>query len=142
LIFLVGAPLVARRRAGTPPDAAQPLPEDRPARLPLARAALIALALTVPLALLFALRTSVIVFPLLTLVLWLGVESRRLVLLAAGIFGVVVPALYLIVSPRDRGGFNFEYSTELIWAHWAGVTALVLLMAACWRSLSAARRRQ
>ena len=142
LIFLVGAPLVARRRADTPPEAAQPLPDDRPARLPLARAALIALALTAPLALLFALRTSVVVFPLLTLVLWLGVESRRLVLLAAGIFGVVVPALYLIVSPRDRGGFNFEYSTELIWAHWAGVTALVLLMAACWRSLSAARRRQ
>jgi hypothetical protein len=54
----------------------------------------------------------------------------------------VVPALYLIVSPTDRGGFNFEYSTELIWAHWAGVAALVLLMAACWRSLAAARRRR
>ena len=141
LIFLVGAPLLARRTPDPPPDPERPLPEDRPARRPLARAALVALALTAPLALLFALRTSVVVFPLLTLVLWRGVDSRRLVLAAAGILGVVVPALYLVTSPRDRGGFNFEYSTELIWAHWAGVTALVLLMAACWRSLSAVRRR-
>ena len=88
--------------------------------MPLPRAVLVALALTAPLALLFALRTSVVVFPLLTLVLWRGVGSRRLVLVAAGILGVVVPALYLIISPRDRGGFNFEYSTELIWAHWVG----------------------
>jgi hypothetical protein len=152
LLFLVAAPLAQRRRAGawlqgfSPagglPDPKQPLPEDRPTGLPLPRAAVIALAVTVPLALLFALRTSVVVFPLLTLVLWRGAGSRLLAVVAALILGVVVPALYLIVSPTDRGGFNFEYSTELISAHWAGVTALVLLMAACWRSLAQARRRR
>ena len=149
LAFLVAAPLVARRRGGAlpppeasaPPDPAAPLPEDRPARLPLPRAALIALAVTVPLALLFALRTSVVIFPLLTLVLSRGVGSRPLAGAAAALIGVAVPLLYVIVSPRDRGGFNFEYSTELISAHWVGVVALVLLMAACWRSLAAAWRR-
>jgi arabinofuranan 3-O-arabinosyltransferase len=148
LAFLVAAPLAARRRgealpppAGAPPDPAALLPDDKPARLTLPRAALIALAVTVPLALLFALRSSVAIFPLLTLVLWRGVGSRPLAVAGAALIGVAVPLLYLIVSPRDRGGFNFEYSTELISAHWVGVIALVLLMAACWRSLAAVRRR-
>jgi hypothetical protein len=118
------------------------LPDDRAARLPLPRAALIALACTVPLALLFALRMSLVVFPLLTFVLWRGVSSRRLAVAAAVVLGVVVPLLYAVISPRDRGGFNFEYSTELIWAHWAGATAIVLLMAACWRALAAVRRQE
>ena len=145
LVFMVGAPLLARAHGGAggarAMAAEKTLPEDRPARLPFPRAAFIAAAFTVPLALLFALRVSIIVFPLLTLVLWRGVGSRRLVVVAALILGVVVPALYALISPRDRGGYNFEYSTELIWAHWAGATVLVLLMAACWRSLAAARRR-
>ncbi|HEV2875316.1 MAG TPA: hypothetical protein VGW14_09215, partial [Thermoleophilaceae bacterium] len=101
--------------------------------------ALFALALTVPLALLFAARTSVVLFPLLTLILWRGAGARLLTLVAAGLLGIVVPILYLVLSPRDRGGFNFEYSTELIAAHWVAVAAVVLLMAACWRTLAAAR---
>jgi hypothetical protein len=161
LAFLLGAPLLARRRRGAStlggraaarhgdsphtgtvpsrPEPGPPLPEDRPAGLPLPRAALVAGAVTVPLALLFALRTSVAIFPLLTLVLWRGVGSRVLAVAAAVLLGIVVPALYVLISPRDRGGFNFEYSTELIWAHWVGVVGIVLLMAACWRSLRAAR---
>jgi arabinofuranan 3-O-arabinosyltransferase len=115
------------------------LPEDRPLPLPLPRAALFALALTVPLALLFAARTSVVLFPLLTLILWRGAGSRLLTLVAGGLLGVVVPILYLVLTPEDRGGFNFEYSTELIAAHWVAVGAIVLLMAACWRTLAAAR---
>jgi arabinofuranan 3-O-arabinosyltransferase len=143
LAFLLAAPLVARRRAVTvpTPEPDARLADDRAVGLPLPRAALIALAFTVPLALLFALRTSVVVFPLLTLVLWRGVGSRALAAAAAVLIGVVVPLLYLAISPRNRGGFNFDYSTELIWAHWVGVVALVLLMAACWRSLAAARKR-
>jgi arabinofuranan 3-O-arabinosyltransferase len=115
------------------------LPEDRPRPLPLPRAALLALAFTIPLALLFAARTSVVLFPLLTLILWRGVGSRLLTLVAAGLLGIVVPILYLVLEPRDRGGFNFEYSTELIAPHWVAVGAVVLLMAACWRVLAAAR---
>jgi arabinofuranan 3-O-arabinosyltransferase len=142
VLFLLAGWVVMRRRpeadSNRATDAAA-LPTDRPRALPLPRAALLALALTFPLALLFALRTSVVLFPLLTLILWRGVGSRILTLVAAGLLGIVVPILYLVLEPRDRGGFNFEYSTELIAPHWVAVGALVLLMAACWRVLAAAR---
>ena len=98
-----------------------------------------ALALTLPLCLLFAARTSVAIFPLLTVILWRGAGAALLAGLAAGLLGLVVPLLYAILTPRDRGGYNFEYSVDLIDAHWVAVGALVLLMAACWRVLSAAR---
>ncbi len=51
----------------------------------------------------------------------------------------MVPLLYAILTPRDRGGYNFEYSVDLIARTGWRVGALVLLMAACWRVLSAAR---
>ena len=47
--------------------------------------------------------------------------------------------LYLIASPIDRGGFNFEYSLQTINAHWVAEGALVLLMVACWRTIADAR---
>ncbi|HEV3378610.1 MAG TPA: hypothetical protein VG126_15170, partial [Thermoleophilaceae bacterium] len=121
---------------------AAPLPADERRPLSLPRAALIALVLTAPLAVLFAARTSVVLFPLLTFILWRGLGSRLLTLVAAGLLGIVVPVLYLVQTPRDRGGFNFEYSTELISAHWVAVGAVVLLMVACWRTLAAARGRR
>jgi hypothetical protein len=132
-VDVASGPLPAEARA------AAPLPEDRPLPLSLPRSALLAFALTVPLAILFAARTSVVLFPLLTLILWRGAGSRLLTLVAGGLLGVVVPILYLVLTPEDRGGFNFEYSTELIAAHWVAVGAIVLLMAACWRTLAAAR---
>jgi hypothetical protein len=95
--------------------------------------------LTVPLALLFAKRTSVVIFPLLTLILWRGVGARLLTAAAAGLLGVVVPLLYLIANPIDRGGYNFEYSLQTINAHWVAEGALVLLMVACWRTIADAR---
>jgi membrane protease YdiL (CAAX protease family) len=99
-----------------------------------------ALVVTIPLCLLFALRTSVVIFPMLTLILWRGVGPRVLAGIAAALLGLVVPILYAVLSPRDHGGFNFEYSLDTIEAHWVGVGALVLLMVACWRTLAAARR--
>ena len=103
-------------------------------------AAAVALAATIPLALIFAQRTSLAIFPALTFILWRGVGARFLTLVAAGLLGVVVPIAYAITSPENSGGFNFEYSIELIWAHWIGVAALILLMVACWRTLAGARR--
>ena len=44
--------------------------------MPLPRAAAVALVLTIPLAFLFAKRTSVVIFPALTLILWRGVGAR------------------------------------------------------------------
>jgi hypothetical protein len=139
LLFLLWGVL---RRAPRPLAAPAPLPDERPAhRIALPRAAVIAFVLTLPLAFLFAKRTSVVIFPLLTLILWRGVGARALTLAAAGLIGVVVPLLYLIASPTDRGGYNFEYSLETIDAHWVTEGALVLLMVACWRTIADARSR-
>jgi hypothetical protein len=66
-----------------------------------------------------------------------------LIAAAAALLGAL-PLIYAITSPRDRGGYNFNYSVSLIWAHWTGVAAVVLLSAAVWRILASweARRRQ
>ena len=74
-----------RRRAPRPAERAAAAAARARARraLPLPRAAAIALVLTVPLALLFAKRTSVVIFPLLTLILWRGVGARLLTAAAA-----------------------------------------------------------
>ena len=82
------------------------------------------------------------IFPLLTLVLWRAVPVRTLTLAAAAALGVVGADPDAVISPRNRGGFNFEYSTELIWAHWVGVWLSLALMVVCWRSLAAARGRR
>ena len=117
------------------------LPDARPAPMPLVRAAALAFAVTLPLAFLFAARTSVVIFPALTLIFWRGWSPRALVAAAAaGLLVVVVPLLYALDPPRDRGGYNFEYSLDLIRAHWVTVAALVLLMVACGRTLMAVRR--
>jgi membrane protease YdiL (CAAX protease family) len=107
--------------------------------MPLPRAAAIALVLTIPLALLFAKRTSVVIFPALTLILWRGIGAQVLTAAAALLIGVAVPLFYVIASPIDRGGFNFEYSLQTINAHWIAEGALVLLMVACWRTIADAR---
>ncbi|MEA2364144.1 MAG: arabinofuranan 3-O-arabinosyltransferase [Thermoleophilaceae bacterium] len=138
LVFL----LVGLRRRGRQPVAAAPPPlppAPAPARLALPRAAAIAFLLTIPLALLFAKRTSVVIFPLLTFVLWRGVGVRLLTAVAAGLLAVVVPVLYLIANPINRGGYNFEYSLQTINAHWVTEGALVLVMVACWRAIAEAR---
>ena len=114
-------------------------PLRAPRRLALPRAAALALVLTVPLALLFAKRTSVVIFPLLTLILWRGAGARLLTAACALLLGVAVPLLYLIENPINRGGYNFEYSLQTLDAHWVTEGALVLLMVACWRAISGAR---
>jgi hypothetical protein len=54
---------------------------------------------------------------------------------------VAVPVAYLVTDPRNQGGYNFNYSVELIGAHWLGVAAVILLGLAVWMTLSAARQR-
>jgi len=141
LAFVIGGWLRTRRRPAGEPDRTL-LPDWQPRRLPLYQAAAIALALAVPLGLMFALRTSLATFPLLTLILWRGAGPRLLAGAAAVLFGIVTPLVYLISSPDDRGGFDFEYSLQVIDAHWLGVGGLVLLMAACWRALAAAHSKR
>jgi arabinofuranan 3-O-arabinosyltransferase len=107
LAFLVGARLL---RGPGPTLVAEPVAAapDRPAGMPLAPAALLAFAATVPLSLLFAARSSVLIFPALTFILWRGIGPRPLTAIAAGLLGIAVPLAYLIAQPENRGGYNFE----------------------------------
>jgi hypothetical protein len=118
-----------------------PFPDPPAPRIALPRAAAAAFVCTVPIALIFALRTSVVIFPLLTIVLWRGVSTVRLAAASAVLLGVVVPLLYLVIGPTNKGGFNFSYSIELIPAHWVALGAMVLLGVAAWRMLAAAHSR-
>jgi arabinofuranan 3-O-arabinosyltransferase len=87
----------------------------------------------------FALRAGAVIAPLTTLVLWRAIGPRTLILAAGGLLGLVVPAIYMLFSPTDRGGFNFDYAHDLLGAHWVAVGALTLLMLALGRTLAAQR---
>lgn len=114
-----------------------------PARgLPLLLAAPIALVLSTVIGAIFALRAGAGAFPLLAFVLWRGFEPGALARIAALLLAIAVPVAYLIGSPPNLGGYNFDYSTKLIGAHWIGVAALVLLALATFKSLAAARPRR
>jgi arabinofuranan 3-O-arabinosyltransferase len=140
LAFVIAGALAGRRGAPAPEPARWP--DLRPGRMPLPAAAAVALVVSIPLALLLAKRTGVVIFPLLTLILWRGIGPRVLTAGAAVLLGLVVPIMYAVISPRNRGGYNFEYSIELMQAHWVGVGAFVLLLAACWRAVGTARASQ
>ncbi len=78
-------------------------------------------------------------FPLLMLLLWRGFGPAALTWMAVGLLGIVVPIVYLIISPNDLGGYNFQYSTSLIDAHWIGVAGVLLLAVAGGKMIAAAR---
>ena len=153
--YLVLTGLRRRRATSQPPTLAMPpapatppalamLPEPLSLRVSLPRAAAIALVAAVPLGAIFAIRAGVALFLVLAFVLWRGAGPRALAAGAAALLGIVVPVLYAAYDPANRGGFNFTYSVQLIWAHWVGVAALVLVGLAGWRMIGAARgaRRQ
>jgi hypothetical protein len=97
--------------------------------------------ISVPVALVFALRAGAVTFPVLTLILWRGVRPASLTRAAVLLLGVAVPITYLIVSPRNQGGYDFAYSTKLIAAHWLGVAAMLLLGLAAASTIAGVRRR-
>jgi arabinofuranan 3-O-arabinosyltransferase len=87
----------------------------------------------------FSLRAGVAIGPGMVALLWLGLGVRVLVACAGGLLGVVVPAIYLIFPPEDRGGYNPGYPVDVLGAHWVGVAAFVFLFVALTRSLRTAR---
>ena len=89
----------------------------------------------------FALRAGVLIGPAVALILWRGVSPRLLILAAAGLLGIVVPALYLLFPAEDRGGYNNDFALENLGAHWVAVAAFALLVLALARTLSTATRR-
>jgi hypothetical protein len=66
-----------------------------------------------------------------------GIGARPLVLAAAGLLGIVLPALYLTAGPEDRGGFNPAYAVDFIAAHWVAVAGLMLASVALVRTITA-----
>jgi hypothetical protein len=138
MIALLGFGLVRRRIAIRPGSTA---PVIGPARRPLAlpRAAAAGLAISIVVGAIFARRAGAVAFPFVTVILWRGIGVRKLTWAAVALLGVVVPLVYLIVSPPNQGGYNFDYSTKLIGAHWIGVAAIIALVIAVSESISALR---
>jgi arabinofuranan 3-O-arabinosyltransferase len=111
-------------------------------RLPLRRAVPLALALGIALGFVFAWRAGAVIGVGLLLIFWIGIGPRVLAATAGLLLGVVVPIVYLITNPHNEGGYNFDYSVQLIYAHWVGVAAVVLLGLSVWMTLSAVSRRR
>ena len=132
LLFLL---LGWRGRRKLPADPVRE-PGDRPLRrLPLPAAGAIALALAAAVAFVFALRAGAVAFPLLVLLFWRGASVRALLAGAGVLLAVVVPLLYLLFPPVDRGGHNSSFASETLGAHWVAVAAYVLLAIAVLRIL-------
>jgi arabinofuranan 3-O-arabinosyltransferase len=110
-------------------------------RLPLPRAAALAVVLGAVLGFVFAKRAGIVIAVGLFVIFWRGYGPRALAAAAGALLLVAVPIAYLIGDPRNQGGYNFNYSVELIDAHWLGVAAVIMLGLAGWMTLSAARHR-
>ena len=114
-------------------------PADRPPRASWGRAAALGLAAGVAGAVLIALRAGPPVAVLVAVVARYGIGARPLILGAAGLLGIAVPAAYLLFLPPDHGGYAPRYASDLVGAHWLAMSALVLLALALWRTLSGRR---
>jgi arabinofuranan 3-O-arabinosyltransferase len=139
LLLIVVRPATRPDRAHTEPllDLRDPEPARR--RLSLPRAAALAVVLGVVLGFVFAKRAGVVIAVGLFVIFWRGYGPRALAA-AAGAVLLAVPLAYLITDPRNQGGYNFNYSVELIYAHWLGVAAVIMLGLAVWMTLRTARR--
>jgi hypothetical protein len=115
-------------------------PDDRSWRLQLRRALLAGAAAAVVFGFVFALRAGVVIGPVTALVLWRGISTRMLIVIAGALLTIVVPALYVIFPATDRGGYGPAYPVERLGAHWVTVAAVVLLILALARTLSRASR--
>jgi formate hydrogenlyase subunit 3/multisubunit Na+/H+ antiporter MnhD subunit len=77
----------------------------------------------------FALRAGLVLFFLTLLALRRGIDARRLLALALAAIALL-PVIYLVFEPKDRGGFAFTYATDLLGAHWVAVFAVACIAVA------------
>jgi arabinofuranan 3-O-arabinosyltransferase len=112
------------------------LPPEGPAQVPMRRAAVAGLAAAFVLAFAFGLRAGVVLAPAVVFVLWRGVGAQALGVTAGALLAVVVPVIYLV---HGGGGEASGFATDRIAAHWVGVAAVVALLLALARAVSAAR---
>ncbi len=143
IVALLALLLIVVRPPRVREDRPPLLDVGRPPRaLPLPRAIPIAVILSLLLALIFARRTAVVIAPMLAVILWRGIGPRALAAAAAVLTGVAIPIIYAVADIPNHGGFAFDYVVPLIWAHWVGVAAVILLGLSCWYTLTAARGRR
>jgi hypothetical protein len=90
----------------------------------------------------FALRAGAVLGPLMALALWRGVGELWLTRLAGGLLVIVVPAIYLIFPPANRGGFDANYAEVEIYAHFVAVLAVCALGLALVRVLADMRSQR
>ena len=109
-------------------------------RMPVLTAAALAVVLGIVLGFVFAKRAGVLIAIGLFVVLWRGYGPRALAAAAGALLLVAVPIAYLLGDPRNQGGYNFNYSVELIAAHWLGVAAVIMLGLSLWMTVASARR--
>jgi hypothetical protein len=108
-----------------------------PARRATAKhAALAAIPAGLALGFLFAARATPLFVLLVFVVLWRGIDAKRLSLAGGAILAVAVPILTLIIRPENRGGFNPDYTNERIAVHWVAVAGVTLLILALARALA------
>ena len=136
LVGILAAALLRRRRR-TPQRAEAPegflagLGPDPVRRLPLRRALPLALAIGVVGGALFSLRMGAVMLPLSLVLMLVGVNVRRLALLAAAGLALL-PLIYLLFPAEDEGGYNFGFAEYYTRAHYIAVLALCCFAAAAW----------
>ena len=136
-LFALG---VGRRRR-VRDDPPVPLADAPPRQWSPARALVAALVVGVVFAFVFGIGAGAVSVPITGLVLRQRVGARALTLCAGALLGAVVPILYLAHPGQERGGNHFAYAMQHLGAHYVGVAAIGLLIAALWRTLAGANVR-
>ena len=143
LLIVLAAGIRNRRPSGERPPIRQlDVPERDGADAPWRpeRAVAVALLAGAAFGFVFGAGAGVASVPAIAIILWRGVGARALTLLAGALLTVVVPLLYVVHPGNAAGGNHYGYATHHMAAHWVGVAAIGLLIAALWRTLSAAAR--
>ena len=138
-LLLIGLGWRRRRSVGAngperPTIAHTPVPSEAPAPRPAVRALTAALPVAFVFGFVFGVIPGLVSVPVIALVLWRGVDARRLTIAATALLGIVVPVLYLVHPGDEQGGNHFGYAMGHLGAHYVAVAALGLLMLALWRS--------
>ncbi len=130
--------------APTPTAAPAATPTAAPATTPtgLERSILVGVISGAVIGFVFGIDAGVVAIPAVALILWRGVGARPLIIAAGVLLGLVVPVLYLLHTGPQQGANHFAYASDHMAANWAGVAALVALMAALWRTLAPIRARR
>ena len=138
LLLLAGL----RRRSEQPAVAAPLTAGEAPEAWPAIRALAAAVIAGAVIGFVFGIQAGVVAIPAVWLILWRAVGVRWLVLAAGALLGIVVPILYLVHTGGEQGANHFGYAMAHLAANWAGVAALVALIAALWRTLAPVARNR